>query len=133
MHGVDPGPVELGALEPGFVVAHAADEGAREEDLRELGARVEGVWAHVRVDFVEGGESDGRERGAVQVGGLQDQARVGGRLEVREEGEGEEHLGEVVHLEVGVWDLFGEKRGSFGPAVGVHTYAVDGFVVLSDP
>ena len=72
MHGVDPGPVELGALEPGLVVAHAADEGAREEDLRELGARVEGVWAHVRVDFVEGGEFDGGERGAVQVGGLQD-------------------------------------------------------------
>lgn len=113
VHGVDPGPVELGALEAGFVVAHAADEGAREEDLRELGARVEGVWAHVRVDFVEGGELDGGERGAVQVGGLQDQARVGGRLEVREEGEGEEHLGEVVHLEVGVWGLFGEKRGEF--------------------
>ena len=105
MHGVDPGPVKLWALEPGLVIVRAADEGAREEDLRELGARVEGVWADVGVDFVQGGEFYRGERGAVQVGGLQDEAGVGGRLEVREEGEGQEHLGEVVDLEVGVWDL----------------------------
>ena len=38
----------------------------------------------------------------MQVGGLDDEARVGGPLQVGEEGEGEEHLGEVVDLEMRV-------------------------------
>lgn len=38
----------------------------------------------------------------MQVGGLENEPGVGGRLEGGEEGEGEEHLGEVVHLEVRV-------------------------------
>ena len=42
--------------------------------------------------------------GAVEFGGLEDETGVWGRLEVGEEGEGEEHLGEVVDLEVGVCD-----------------------------
>ena len=72
VHGVDPGPVVLWRLEPGFVALHPADEDAGEEDLGELGAGVEGVWAHVGVDFREGGEACGGQRGAVEVGGLQD-------------------------------------------------------------
>ncbi len=104
MCGVDPRAVVLWALEAGLVVGHAPDEGAREEDLRELGARVEGVGAEVGVDFVEGGEGGGGEGGAVEFGGLEDETGVWGRLEVGEEGEGEEHLGEVVDLEVGVCD-----------------------------
>ena len=38
----------------------------------------------------------------MEVGRLQHEAGVGGALEDGEEGEGEEELGEVVHLEVGV-------------------------------
>lgn len=102
MRGVDPRPGVLWALEAGLVAEGAPDEGAREEDLGELGARVERVGAEVGVYLVEGGELGGGERGAVQVGGLEDEAGVGRRLEVGEEGEGEEHLGQVVHLEVGV-------------------------------
>ena len=59
VHGVDPGPVVLGRLEAGLVVLHAPDEGPDEEDLGELGAGVEGVWAEVGVDFREGGECRG--------------------------------------------------------------------------
>ena len=72
---------------------HAAHKGAREQDLSELGARVQRVGAEVGVYFFEGGEVGGGEGCAVQVGGLEDEARVGGRLQVGEEGEGEEHLG----------------------------------------
>ena len=102
MRRVDPGPVVLRALEAGLVVEHAAHEGAHEEDLRELGARVERVGAEVSVDFFGGGELGGGEGGAVELGGLEDEAGVGGRLEVGEEGEGEEYLGKVVDLEMGV-------------------------------
>ena len=45
MRGVDPGAVVFGTLEAGLVVHHAAHEGAGEEDLGELGARVERVGA----------------------------------------------------------------------------------------
>ena len=38
----------------------------------------------------------------MEVGGLEDQAGVGGALEEGEEDEGAEELGEVIHLEVGV-------------------------------
>ena len=38
----------------------------------------------------------------MEVRGHEDEAGVGGRLEVREEGEGEEKLREVIYLEVGV-------------------------------
>ena len=38
----------------------------------------------------------------MEVGGLEDQAGVGGALEEGKEDEGEEELGEVIHLEVGV-------------------------------
>lgn len=91
--GVDPRPVVLGALEAGLVVEHASDEGAHEEDLGELGARVRRVGPEVGVDLVEGGELGGGEGRAVEFGGLDDEAGVGGRLEVGEEGEGEKHLG----------------------------------------
>lgn len=43
------------------------------------------------------------EGGAVEVGGLEDEAGGGGGEESGEEGEEEEELGEVVYLEVGVW------------------------------
>lgn len=36
----------------------------------------------------------------MEVGGLEDEAGVGGSLKVGEKGEGEEHLGEVVDLEM---------------------------------
>ena len=91
--GVDPRSAVLGALKPGLVVVHAAHKGAREQDLSELGARVQRVGPEVGVDFFESGEIGRGERCAVQVGGLEDEARVGGRLQVGEKGEGEEHLG----------------------------------------
>lgn len=92
VRGVDPRPVVLWALEPGLVGEGAPDAGAREEDLGELGARVERVGPEVRVDLGGGREGGGGERGAVELRGLQDQARVWRRLQVGEEGEGEEHL-----------------------------------------
>lgn len=99
---VYPRPVVLGTLESGLVVEHAPHESADEEDLGEFGARVERVGSEVGVDLVEGCEFGGGEGGAVEVGGLEDEAGVWRRLEVGEEGEGEEHLGKVVDLEVGV-------------------------------
>ena len=102
MRGVDPRPVVLWALEAGLVVEHAPDEGAHEEDLGELRARVERVGAEVGVYLVEGCELGGGEGGAVEVGGLEDEAGVWRRLKVGEEGEGEKHLGQVIDLEVGV-------------------------------
>lgn len=93
MRGVDPRPVVFGALEAGLVVERAPDEGAHEEDLGELGARVRRVGPEVGIDLVEGGELGGGEGRAVEFGGLDDEAGVGRRLEVGEEGEGEEHLG----------------------------------------
>lgn len=52
----------------------AALEGSDEEDLRELAPVVEVSRADVGVDFGEGGEGDGGGGGAVQVGGLPDEA-----------------------------------------------------------
>ena len=100
MRGVDPWAV--GGCGGG--IGEAADEGAGEEDLGEFGAGVEGVGAEVGVDFGNAArEGYGGEGGAVQVGGLEDEAGVGGFLEGGQEGEGEEHLREVIYLEVGVW------------------------------
>lgn len=45
----------------------------------------------------------GGERGTVEVGGLENEAGVRGALEDGEEGQKEEELRKVVHLEVGVW------------------------------
>ncbi len=58
---------------------------------------------------------------------------MGGGLEVGEEGEGEEHLGEMVHLEVGVWvwdwslalKMTGKRCGRG------RTKSVDGYVVFT--
>lgn len=80
----------------------AALEGADEEDLREFAPVIEVGWADVLVDFGERGEGDGGGGGAVEVGGLPDEAGAWGRLEVGEEGQGEVHLGEDVDLHVGV-------------------------------
>ena len=90
---VDPWPVVLCALEAGLVVEHAPYEGPHEEDLGELGARVLRVGPEVGVDLVEGCEFGGREGGSVEVGGLEDETGVWRRLEIREEREGEKHLG----------------------------------------
>lgn len=58
---------------------------------------------------------------------------MGGGLEVGEEGEGEEHLGEMVYLEVGVWEwewpLVLNVTG-WG-AAGARTESVDGYVVFT--
>ena len=70
--------------------------------MREFSAGVETVRAEVGVYFVDGGESCGREGGAVEVRGHEDKAGVGCGLEVREESKGQEELREVVNLEVGV-------------------------------
>lgn len=100
--------------EPGVAGGLAAHQGADEEDLRQFAAVVEVGRADVGVDFGEGGEGDGGGGGAVQVGGLPDQARVAGREEVGEEGEGEVHLGEDVDLHVGVCGGWGGVRGLEG-------------------
>ena len=102
MRCVDPWPIILWALEPRLVVDHAPYEGTHKQDLRELGARVQRVGSEIRVYFFETGEFGGGKGGAVEVGGLEDKAGVRRRLEVREEGEGEEHLGKMVDLEVGI-------------------------------
>ena len=70
--------------------------------MREFGAGVEAIGAEVGVDFLSRGEGCRREWGAVEIRGHEDEAGVGCRLEVGKEGEGQEELGEVVYLEVGV-------------------------------
>ncbi len=74
--------------EPRVAGGLAAHEGADEEDLSQFGAVVEVGRADVGVYFGERGEGYGGGGGAVQVGGLPDQAGVGGCEEVGEEGEG---------------------------------------------
>lgn len=100
-----PRPVILGALEAGLVVDHAPYKGTHEQDLSELGARVQRVGSEIGVDFVEGCEFDGGEGRSVEVGGLEDEAGVGRRLEIGKHGQGEEHLGKVIDLEVGVYAI----------------------------
>ena len=102
MHGINPRTVPLRALKPRFIILHSTHERSGEEDLRELSPRVEGVGADIGVYFVDGGECEVGERGAVEVGREEDEAGVGGALESGEEGKGEEELREVVYLEVGV-------------------------------
>lgn len=99
---VYPWPVVLGALVSRLVVDHAPYEGTHEQDLGELGARVQRVGPEIGVYLVEGCEFGRGEGGAVEVGGLEDKAGVWRRLEIREEGEGEKHLGKMIDLEVGV-------------------------------
>ena len=45
----------------------------------------------------------------MEVGRLEYETRILGRLEIREEGEDEEELGEVVDLEMRVWDEYSCK------------------------
>ncbi len=68
----------------------------------ELSAGVETVGAEVGVDLVDGGEGCGGEGSAVEVRGHEDEAGVGGGLQVGKEGEGQEELREVIYLEVRV-------------------------------
>ena len=72
MRCVNPRPVELRRLKAKLVVVEAAHEGAYEEDLRELTARVEAVGADIGVDFRDGGEGGGGKGRSVKVGGLED-------------------------------------------------------------
>lgn len=99
---VDPRPVILLALEAGFVVGHASNKGTHEENLGELGTRVQRVGSEIGIDLVEGRKLGGGKRRTVEIGGLEDKAGVGRRLEIGKEGESEKHLGKVVDLEVGV-------------------------------
>ena len=82
----------LWALKSRLIVDHAPYESTHEQDLRELGARVQRVGSEIGVYFFEGGEFGGGEGGTMEVGGLEDKARIWRRLEIGEEGEGEEHL-----------------------------------------
>lgn len=86
MDRIDKRALVFGALKAGLVVLHAANDCAGEEDLGKFGACIEGVWADVGVDLVEGGEFRGGEGSAVEVGGLENKAGVGRCLEVWEEG-----------------------------------------------
>ena len=56
----------------------AAGEGADKEDLGQFGAGVEEGGADVVVELGDGGKLGVWEGGPVQVGGLLDQAGVGG-------------------------------------------------------
>ena len=102
MYRIDPRPTVLGTLEAWLVVRHTAHDGTREENLGKLGACVERVGADIGIYLVDRGEMCGGEGGAVEVGRLEDEAGVGRCLEVWEQSECQEHLGEVVDLEVGV-------------------------------
>lgn len=75
-------------------------EGADEEDLGEFAAVVEEGGAQVGVEFGGGGEGGGGWAGAVEVAGLDDEARGRGGEEGGEEEEGQQELGEVVYLHV---------------------------------
>lgn len=102
MRCVDPRAIVLGALKAWLVVVHASYKSTYEEDLGKLGAGIERVRANVCIDLFEGGEFGVGERGAVEVGGLENEAGVGRGLEIGEEGDGEEHLGEMIDLEMRV-------------------------------
>lgn len=74
----------------------------------------------------------------MQVGGLENEPGVGVCLEGGEEGEGEEHLGEVVYLEMGVWravvvsfyeGMVNKWRGSFTEAI--NSFLVGAYALTS--
>lgn len=80
--------VYLGRVKAEVAVLGAAGEGADEKELGELGAGVEVCGADVGVELGEVLEVDGGGGEAVHVGGLEDEARVWGFLQEREEAEG---------------------------------------------
>lgn len=79
-------------MEPRLIVLHSPHQRSGKQNLRELSAGVETIGAEVGIYFVDGGKGCRGEGGSMQVGRHEDEAGVGGGLEVGEEGEGQEEL-----------------------------------------
>ena len=104
----------------------AARQRPQKQDLRELGAGVQLHGADVVGQFGGAGEGDvgAGGDGAVEVGGLQDEARVGRALEEGEQGQGEVELGDVVDLDVGVEAVLGFAVGAYALACVAYELAL---------
>ena len=78
MCSINPRPLVLWTSKARLIILRPSYHGAHEEDLGELGAGVERIWAEVGIYFVDGGKLGGGEGSAVELGGLEDEAGVGG-------------------------------------------------------